>query len=640
MSQTRCALGDGEMCRFLLVCTIAFLTLGTSLRAADPGVLDLRRGVPTQSYLVVYSTHNSERDYQRAHLQQVYAKVTERQLVPQIMNALTSRISANDLEKAKAVYEELKTAVAPIDVSKLLACEESVYAQTMNGLASQHLLLLRLPPESAAAYQKGIVNLFRMAAKHSKGEIRIEVDADSPAHVTSMRLPDKVPFRPAVAHHDNIFVLSSSVDYLRQSLDGLLNKGVDSKFDDPRLDEALTQLPDAEDAVVFYDGRQQFLQLRTMLEVLAQKAGDTAEAKHWLGIAKKIVDELSVMDYEVTVNFTEDNLNRASTIGKLIPGTEDRLLAKCFGRGEGFDQWQRWIPADASSYAITTGTNLLPIYEHGMNFVRENFPDAQPALTRFEQWQEANDLHLARDLLEAFSGECVRISMPSDVPTPFDSAGGTHHVLALRCHKPERIRDLLHRLVGHLNQFPMVKLQRLRITEVDNFDDFEEISAGLFALVGVRPVIGYRDGWMMLGSNEQAVRKLLDTRVGVGPSIVDSDEFKKFHLSVDGPVRAVSYTDLARQTRELAKTLKQAGAILPIVIGIAGLEADAEDLTTWQEIVGLLPSLGAIIEEFDFFEARLSVTQEGTQQGTYIRHIATYVRPAEHATIAVESSSE
>ncbi len=593
--------------------------------AAAEETVDLKRGVPPEAYLAVYTKHNPERDFQRAYWQDVFAAVDESQIVQRALKIATSRIPGDDLEQAKAVFEELQAAVEPIDLKELANSKEAVYAQKMDEMTSQHLILVRMTPEAAANYANGVANLFRLAEKYSGGKVPVNLDTDSPAQLTFMALPAEVPFRPAVGHQGDVFVFSSSEDFARKSLDMLFGGGGDSKFDDPRLKEALEQLPAAEDSIVFYDGRQQFAQMRKMFEAISEKAGgDNPEAKTWLGIMGKIFDELTVMDYEITVEYTEDNLNRSATLGKIIPGTEERLLAKLFGSGQPFDQWQRWVPADATRYSLNTGVNLHALYEFVTQFVKENIPDSGEAFERFEAWQDEYDLHIDEDILQAFSGECVSVSVPAEVPTMFSSE---HSVMAMRCQKPEGIRKLLHRLVTVLQELPMMEMQQLELTESDELEGFEELSATIFAAFGAKPIIGFHEGWMICGSNAEVVKKVLATRAGESPSIVTTDDFKRFRLDIDGPVKAVSYTDMARSTQQMATMLSQAGAIMPMVIGLVGAEIDPEDLKPVQEIVGLLPSVGKIVGKFDFLEAKLATTQEGDKPGTYVRHSVILVRP-------------
>jgi len=618
--------------KWLAFVTWMLLTTTVSLMvtAAEEKTVDLKRGVPAEAYLAVYSKHNPERDYQREYWKDIYDTVEKTEIVQRVLKIATSRVSG----EAKAVFDELKTAVEPIDLSELLNCQESIYAQKMGEMASQHLVLLRMTPDSAANYAQGIVNLFRLVEKFSDGKVPVKVDTDSPGHLTIMALPDKVPFRPVVGHHGDVFIFSSSEDFARKSLDGLFGTGGDSKFDDPRLNAALDQLPTAEDFVVFYDGRQQFKQMRGMAEAITKKSGgDSPEAKRWLGIMGKVFDELSVFDYEISVEYTEDNLNRTAALGRIIPGTEDRLLSRVFGSGQAFEEWHRWVPADATRYSLTTGVNLHALYEYVINFVKENIPESQDVLERFESLQSELDLHIDQDILQAFSGECVRVSVPADVPTLLSSE---HSVLATRCQDPEGIRKLLHRLVDQLQEIPMVKMQQLRLSESEDLDGFEELSATIFAVFGASPVIGFRDGWMICGSNAEVVQKVLETRAGERPSIVTSDDFKKFELEIEGPVQSVSYSNMARSTRRIATMLKQAGVIMPMIIGMAGAEIDAEDLEPVQEIVGLLPSVGEIVGKFDFLESKLSVTQEGDEPGTYMRRSVILVRPPEEQPTETE----
>ena len=62
-------------------------------------------------------------------------------------------------------------------------------------------------------------------------------------------------------------------------------------------------------------------------------------------------------------------------------------------------------------------------------------------------------------------------------------------MVALRCEKPERIRELLHRGYDALQQIPAVKAQQIQFADCKDLDGFEEITASMLNLVGKRPVI-------------------------------------------------------------------------------------------------------------------------------------------------------
>ena len=152
----------------LKLCLAAAILLPMSLaaRAAEEGTLDLRRGVPADVYMAVYGKHNSERDFQRQHFEEVWKTIKETKILEKALQIVTSRMPQTDVEQAQAVLKEVQQAAAVIDVQALLKCQELIYAQLMEvgtakqnqPLVSQHLFLLRLTPESATQTQEGIAS--------------------------------------------------------------------------------------------------------------------------------------------------------------------------------------------------------------------------------------------------------------------------------------------------------------------------------------------------------------------------------------------------------------------------------------------------------------------------------------------------
>jgi hypothetical protein len=614
----------------------AVLLMATCAAAADQPkalalALDLRRAVPADAYMVVHGKHNPKRDFQREYYKAVWKTVEETKIVEQATQIVVSRLRKDQVEQAKAVLEEVKAAASPIKLAALADCKEVVYAQRMSimseevkVLISHHLLLLRLTPEAAAQTQKGIKNLFGLAEKYSQGKVSVKTSTEGNATVVALGVPREVPFQPTVIRIGDVLLLSSSDEMARRSLDMLVRGAATSKFDDPRLKDALSRLPAPEDSLMFYDARLQFSQLRGMVDFLRSVGQGNPEAARIAGLMEVLFDEVSIMDYLVAVEYTEGNLNRSVAYGKTMPGAENKTLAKVLGGGEPFANWQTWVPANAVSYSLTTGANLHPLYERIIAVIKERFPEAEPGLAKFEQLQSQIGVHLDRDILQAFSGECVSVSLPAAVPSPF---AGHDWVMAMRCQKPDRIRELLHRLVDKVKDHPIVAAQQLRLTKSETLEGFEELSALVLAGFGVKPVIGFRDGWMILGSNAEAVKTVLKTKAGKGPTIADTKAFKQFQLKVEGPVRSIGCTNLAEKTRQIAKFLNQAGTLAPMIIGMVGAKANPDDLKPIQEVLGLLPSLGKIVSKFDFLEANISVTQAGDQPGTYQVRTVTVVRP-------------
>lgn len=615
----------------LLLCLAMSTMLTSAVQAAD-----VRQGVPADVYLVIYGKDNPEREYQKQYYREVWETVEQTRIIERFVEIITAQMDADDVEQAQAVIDEIKEAAAPIDFEALSGAKEVVYAQSMAGMSkfptSQHLVLIKSTEKASADAVEGIENLFRMAEKYAGGPIAVQKTATGGVTRVSLRItppgnaPFDFPFQPTAAALGDVLVITSNAALADQSIAQMSSGGGPSKFDDQRLKDALAKLPEAEDAIIFYDGRTQFQQLSGLTEFIRNVSGGDPEAARIADVIEAVLDEMSVLDFEVTVEYTEGYQNRTASYGRLIPGTSDKVLAKALASNKPFENWSSWVPSNATSYSLTTGINLHEIYAWAIPFIREQFPESNDALDAFEVAQTQFGVHLDKDLLQSFSGECVTVSMPSAVPNPFGAGG--EGVLFVRCQNPDRIGELLNRLYSTLQDIPQLKAQGLQITDAPTLDGFKKISATPLQFIQANPVIGLRDGWFVIGSSANAVQAVLDTRSGDAPNISTSESFQRFGLDIEGDVHGVSYTDLAASTKATAQMLNTMGTMLPTLMAMgSGGQADIRDMKPVMDALGLLPSLGRIVAKMDFLQARLSVTQEGEEPGSYRKRSVTLVRP-------------
>jgi hypothetical protein len=619
------------------LCFVLSLVVATRVLATEPAAaVDLRQAVPADAYMAIHAQHNPERDYQRAYMADIWKTVQDEKLIERISTIITNRVQEKDLDAAKSVAEELKTALAPIDLKSLAEAKETVFAQVMDGPFNVHLLLLRLTPEVSANCEQGVKNLFDVVVKHAGDKVSVASEQVGTAAVTTLHLPPGAPYSPTIARVGDVLLFASSEGLARRSLAMLQGSGEASKFSDPRLAEALKQLPEPEDALVFVDGRQMFSKIHGIGQFIREQSHGDAKADRAATMMEKIVDELSILDYTVVSESTEGHKNCKTSLIKMMPDADAKALAGAVEKGQAFEHWERLVPADAVSYSLGTGVNLHLVYERVMTFVKDNIPESGPALEKFAAVQDKLGVHLDEDILQAFSGERISISLPADSAT-----GGHQHVVALRCQKPERIHELLHQAVDALEQFPAVKAQQLQLVECKDLEGFEELSASMLAIVGKRPVIGFHDGWMIIGSEPKAVQRLLDTWSGKAAGIDQSAQFQRFGLKIEGPVRSVSYNDVAENIRNAARSLDKAGAMASMFVGIAAAKTDKDhpnpQLDTVNDLLKLVPSVAKVVGKFDFLEGRLQVTQQGDDPHTYIQRSVTLVRPPAEGKSASKS---
>ena len=607
---------------FVAPCVLLLLAVQGVAVAQAAEALDLRRGVPDDVYLVVQGKHNPERDYQKQYYEEVWKTVQETQVLDRALKIITSRLEEEQLDQASGVIDELREATRPINFEALLNSQELIYAQQMVMApmpTSQHLMLVRLTPEDAASTAQGVKNLFEIAKKYTNGELDVATSQVGDAALITLVLPPQSPMQPTIATLGDVFAFSSSKELLEKSLGMLTGTPGQSKFDDPRLVAALKKLPEAEDSLVFYDGRTQFKTMRELGTFISQMGGGDPNVERVVKFIDMAMDELSVFDYEVTVEYTEGNLNRSASFGKLLPNTEDSTLRKMISGGQEFEKWQSWVPAGALSYSLGTGVNLHPLYERVMTVLKEDVPEAAEGLEQFEQIQQQLDLFLDRDILQSFSGEHASVSMTGAMGRP-------ESVTALRCQNPDRIKELIHRGMEALQQVKPIQAQQVKLVESQDLEGFEELSALTLMAFGVRPVIGFQEGWMYIGTSAAAVKKVFETQAGEGETIEETDAFKRLDVVIEGPVLSIKYANTAENTRNLAKMLKQAGTMAPMFLAMAGANSEDESLKPVQEALALLPDVADIVAKFDFLEANITVVQGGDEADSYTKRSVTVVR--------------
>jgi hypothetical protein len=280
---------------------------------------------------------------------------------------------------------------------------------------------------------------------------------------------------------------------------------------------------------------------------------------------------------------------------------------------------------------LSTGANLHVLYEGVVKFLREEIPQTQPALDKFEQLQVEWGVHLDRDIFQSFSGEFVSLKLPAAKP---GVVGGQDQVLAVRCQNPQRIRELINLAVDRLKAIPWMQSQQFQFAPAENLSGFDELSLTMIAGMGIKPVVGFHEGWMILATNAAAADNVIKTLAGEAPSIDSTKEFQRFGLVIEGPVYTIGYKNLATSTHQAAQFIRQAGMAAPIAIGVAAAKTKPDELKPLQDAVALLPSIANVVEKFDFLEARLSVIQAGEEPGTYVKRCVTLVRPPQETTKA------
>src|SRR5262249_6806986 len=146
------------------------------------------------------------------------------------------------------------------------------------------------------------------------------------------------------------------------------------------LQEALTHLPKPEDQLVFFDGQQLFQSLHGIGEFIRSHAKNDDKAARIAHLIDRVLDETAVLNYIVTVEYTEPAQNHSVTLIKMADGYESKLLGRALSQDVTFDNWQTWVPQDATAYSLGTGINLHELYNGIIKFVQEEIPESKTGL--------------------------------------------------------------------------------------------------------------------------------------------------------------------------------------------------------------------------------------------------------------------
>jgi hypothetical protein len=398
----------------LACAAIATSTLAPA-RADSPNstsTVDLKQAVPADAFLAIYARHNPQRDYQRAYFADVWKTIQDEQIGQRLLNIVTSRMPEDKLTTAKGKFQELKTALEPINFQSLINADEVVVAERMEGPFNNVLWAARLNSDDAADCERGAVQAFELLARWSEGKITVHASQLKDATITGLVFPKKSPFQPAVARLNDIVLVSTNVGLLSSSVEQLQSKSAKSKFDDPRLQAALAELHKPDDSLVFFDAQQMFQSFHEIGDFIRSQANNDAKALRAASLLDRIADETAILDYVVTVEYTEPGHTHSVSLIKMADKYDTKLLGRAVAKDKSIENWQSWVPKDATAFSIHRGLDLHELYVGIVKFVREQFPESQAALDKFTEFQVKIGVNLDRDILQSFSGESVCVTMP------------------------------------------------------------------------------------------------------------------------------------------------------------------------------------------------------------------------------------
>ena len=606
--------------RHSLFCTLllGLTAAGISARSAQA---DLKEAIPSDMFLAIHGRHNPERDFQKQYYSEVWKTVQETRIIEKISALISAQMSDTESEQADQVKAALMEALEPVQWEKLNP-KEFAYGQKLNGPTTEWLLLLESQPGGSESLLKGIRNLLEMGTQASQGSITLTDHEVSGAKMVLVELGEGSPITPAFGVRGNTFIFCSSPELAETGLNLLDNPSEQSKFDDGRVATALKKLPTPEDGLTFFDGKALSQQLSGVTTFIKAVAAGNEEATQVADLIDKAMNQLIAIDHEITVEYTDGYRNVTESLGYPTKDAASTVGGEMLSSQNQFENWTHWIPSNTTGFSLSTGANLQPLYSWVTSEIKQTFPGSEEFFVELAEAEQMLDIKLEDDLLNSFSGETVSISTAGGF-SPFGSTSKS--IFMTRCSNPDRISELLDRAWDAVKDQPELQSQGISVAESATLPGFRQLKASFLALMGgASPVLGFEDGWLVASSHSDFVIALKKMRAGEGKRFADTERFTRFGLEIEGPVRAISFTDTGRSIRDTATGLQQAGALIPLALSMTG--QSPQELEPVQEVLTLLPSIGKIVGKFDFIQSSFSVTQD-TEDGGWKSRSVTLIRP-------------
>lgn len=579
------------------------LMLTGAVRAGDlPQTFTLGNYIPDGGWLYVHGVHGEHMQWLQDEWNEVFDMLEKSKIHKDVMSLAMSKMEAEQKVEAQAMIDKVTTLIQGVDWAKLAGREFAFHERSGMPIGAEYAALLRGTEGSGESNFQGLHNILKELASLSP-EVKLEetnigdmqvlklgaANAEGPAAMVSLAL-----FRKGD------IIGATMGDSLFKDVIGLLrgDSTVTPVVRGERFRAAIKKVDTPTDAVMFFDAHSLVSGIQTIAGMAMQgKAPDSAEAK-MLGAIFSTID---VFDYVVSSSSMQGRQHVTHEIAKIREGRQDSPLMKLVVNRKPFEKFDKYIPADATSFSLSPLVDLEMTYDFILDFVATNVPEGEQTVTKIKTKLSEAGFDPKEQIFSWLSGEMITVSMPPAVVTGMSQADS---VTMIRVKDAELAAKKVNAAIDFANAFMQQQGQQLMIQPAQvGVDGFREVTHPMMAMF-MRPVVGVHDGFLVIGTSSGAIKKCFDVAAGKAPSIATNDRFKKEGLAPDGKFRSASFTDLSKLGEELGGAL----AMMGMFGGMATSSLPPEEAAGVQKLMTIVMKLGPVLNELDFFSSQAAMT--------------------------------
>lgn len=420
--------------------------------------------------------------------------------------------------------------------------------------------------------------------------------------------------------------------------------------DTPRFREAIALVPPPRDTVMYSDVKTLLRDMGSMLaaigagdeqpiaedlpDAVAQQAdqepcvseADSANPNDIvLAVMKKLIELGDFVDYGITTNETQGRRELTHAVTRLQPGKHDNPIAEMFFKRRQFERFDRFIPAEATSFTLTGFFDIEGAYKLVTDTIAKDIAGGPELVTKAEAVIASIGLDLQADFFDWWSGEMIMVSLPTTTVTPM---GGGDGVWIIRVKNRELASEKVNAAIDFVAEKAQGQGQMLMVSPAQvNVEGFRQITLPLMMMV--RPVVGVHGDWLMLGTSSAAINKCLDVEAGKAPSVLENEQFKKEGLIPEGPVLSASFKDTSKSGQQMAAQIGLIG--MGGSMFVAGLPEDTPDQkklkSVLQSVLKIAMKLGPVINKINFYSSESSITTYDGAATVRMESVVTYKPP-------------
>jgi len=598
--------------------TFVVCSLAPSLALAGPlpDRFTLGRYIPGDVWFYVHSVHNPERAWLDAEWAEVWRALKESGIDRDIMFLVASALSGEDRVQAEATLQNWTALLEKVRWGDMCAREFAFAERLAKGsVGPEYIALMRGRPDTAKSNMAGLVSIFTEFASLSE-EILLTERESGGVHMWSIgprkpKTPELVPGLH-LFHKRDIIVIG--LTFGRQPFKEVIRL-MTGKTDDPavvatpRFTKALAEVKTPEDTVMFFDSKQLFQDIDQLMlfTVGGSEPGccDEDDSKR-AGLIRSILDLCNLWEYSIVSMETEGRRELTHAVARIQEGKQKCALACALFQRRPFERFDEFIPADAIGFNLNGLFDLEHVYKLVIDFVERDVPDGAEYVGELNDLLASIGFDPQRDLFSWWSGEMISVTLPPAAVTPMSNSDW---VLMFRVKDGELASQKVNAGIDFINGKLQAAGQPLMISPVPvKAEGFRQVTHP-FIMVFIRPVIGVKDEWLIIGSSPAAINKCLDVAAGKAPSILQNERFMKEGLIPKSPVSAVSFKDMSRMGEEMSEVVGMLG------MGMGMASASLPDTHKTQEIKMVLQKLspivmklGPVLQKIDFYSSQSSVT--------------------------------